>query len=108
MEHVEELPTIYGVEKNGKTKSWTARIYRDMLNGNATAEIVYGQLDGKKQTTTREYTEGKNPGKKNETTPLQQCMSETRRKWQDKLEKEGYSLVQPVLESESNHSTSTS
>ena len=100
MEHVEELPTIYGVEKNGKTKSWTARIYRDILNGNATAEIVYGQLDGKKQTTTREYTEGKNLGKKNETTPLQQCMSETRRKWQDKMEKEGYSLVPPVLESE--------
>ena len=102
MEHVEELPTIYGVEKNGKTKTWTARIYRDILNGNATAEIVYGQLDGKKQTTTREYTEGKNLGKKNETTPLQQCMSETRRKWQDKMEKEGYSLVPPVLESESN------
>ena len=100
MEHVEELPTIYGVEKNGKTKLWTARIYRDILNGNAMSEIVYGQLDGKKQTTTREYTEGKNLGKKNETTPLQQCMSETRRKWQDKMEKEGYSLVPPVLESE--------
>jgi DNA ligase-1 len=102
MEHVEELPTIYGVEKNGKTKVWTARIYRDILNGNASAEIVYGQLDGKKQTTSREYTEGKNLGKKNETTPLQQCMSETRRKWQDKMEKEGYSLVPPVLESKSN------
>lgn len=104
MEHVEELPTIYGVEKNGKTKLWTARIYRDILNGNATAEIIYGQLDGKKQTTTREYTEGKNLGKKNETTPLQQCMCETRRKWQDKMEKEGYSLVQPVSESESHPS----
>ena len=99
-----EFPTIYGVEKNGKTKSWTARVFVDMLNGNATAEIVYGQLDGKKQTTTREYTEGKNLGKKNETTPLQQCMSETRRKWQDKMEKEGYSLVQPSSES----STTTS
>ena len=102
MEHVEELPTIYGVEKNGKTKVWMAHIYRDVLNGNATAEIEYGQLDGKKQTTSREYTEGKNLGKKNETTPLQQCLSETRRKWQDKMEKEGYSLVQPVLESETN------
>ena len=102
MEHIEELPTIYGVEKNGKTKVWMAHIYRDVLNGNATAEIEYGQLDGKKQTTSREYTEGKNLGKKNETTPLQQCLSETRRKWQDKMEKEGYSLVQPVLESETN------
>jgi len=101
MQTQHEFPTIYGVEKNGKTKSWSARVHLDILNGNATAEIVYGQLDGKKQTTSREYTEGKNLGKKNETTPLQQCMSETRRKWQDKMEKEGYSLVPPVLESES-------
>lgn len=95
MELIEDIPTIYGVEKNGKTKVWTARIYRDELNGFATAEIEYGQLDGKKQTTRREYTEGKNIGKKNETTPLQQCLLETRRKWQDKMEKEGYSLVVP-------------
>jgi DNA ligase-1 len=100
MEHIEDLPTIYGVEKNGKTKVWMARIYRDVLNGFATAEIEYGQLDGKKQTTSREYTEGKNLGKTNETTPLQQCVSETRRKWQDKMEKEGYSLVLPNSNSE--------
>jgi len=107
MEHIEELPTIYGLEKNGKTKVWTARIYRDVLNGFATAEIEYGQLDGKKQTTSREYTEGKNLGKKNETTPLQQCLSETRRKWQDKMEKEGYSLVPPTSKSESNTTDTT-
>jgi ATP-dependent DNA ligase len=100
MEHIEDLPTIYGVEKNGKTKVWTARIYRDELNGFATAEIEYGQLDGKKQTTIREYTDGKNLGKKNETTPLQQCISETKRKWQDKMEKEGYSLVVPNSETQ--------
>jgi DNA ligase-1 len=103
MEHIEELPTIYGVEKNGKTKVWTARIYRDVLNGFAMAEIEYGQLDGKKQTTSREYTEGKNLGKKNETTPLQQCLSETRRKWQDKMDKEGYSLVIPNSETQTNN-----
>ena len=107
MEHIEELPTIYGLEKNGKTKVWTARIYRDVLNGFATAEIEYGQLDGKKQTTSREYTEGKNLGKNNETTPLQQCLSETRRKWQDKMEKEGYSLVPPTSKSESNTTDTT-
>ena len=105
MEHIEDLPTIYGVEKNGKTKVWTARIYRDELNGFATAEIEYGQLDGKKQMTRREYTEGKNLGKKNETTPLQQCISETRRKWQDKMEKEGYSLVVPNSETETTETT---
>ena len=107
MEHIEDLPTIYGVEKNGKTKVWTARIYRDVLNGFATAEIEYGQLDGKKQVTTREYTEGKNLGKKNETTPLQQCVAETKRKWQDKMEKEGYSLVIPTSETQTTQTTTT-
>ena len=97
-----EFPTIYGLEKNGKTKVWSARIYCDILNGNATAEIVYGQLDGKKQSTSREYTEGKNVGKKNETTPMQQCMSETKRKWQDKMEKEGYSFVPPISENQTD------
>ena len=107
MEHIEDLPTIYGVEKNGKTKVWTARIYRDELNGFATVEIEYGQLDGKKQTTRREYTEGKNLGKKNETSPLQQCVAETKRKWQDKMEKEGYSLVQPITETIKTTETET-
>ena len=107
MEHIEDLPTIYGVEKNGKTKVWMARVYRDVLNGFATAEIEYGQLDGKKQTTSREYTEGKNLGKKNETTPLQQCLSETRRKWQDKMDKEGYSLVIPTSETQTTQTTQT-
>jgi DNA ligase-1 len=107
MEHIESLPTIYGVDKNGKTKVWTARIYRDQLNGFATAEIEYGQLDGKKQSTSREYAEGKNIGKKNETTPLQQCISETRRKWQDKMEKEGYSLVIPNSETQTQPQTQT-
>jgi DNA ligase-1 len=51
---------------------------------------------------SREYTEGKNIGKKNETSPLQQCIAETKRKWQDKMEKEAYSLVQPSPESKTN------
>lgn len=95
-----EFPTIYGVEKNGKTKVWSARVYCDELNGFATAEIEYGQMDGKSQVTAVNYTEGKNLGKKNETSPLQQCIAETKRKWQNKMEKEGYSLVLPNSETE--------
>ena len=93
---IEELPTIYGVEKNGKTKVWSARIYSDGMI--AKAEIEYGQIDGKKQTTEREYITGKNIGKKNETSPLQQCIAETKKKWQDKIDKESYSTDEPGLE----------
>lgn len=99
---IEELPKIYGLEKNGKTKVWNARIY-----GNGTiakSEIEYGQIDGKKQMTEREYTTGKNIGKKNETSPLQQCIAETKKKWQDKIDKESYSTTEPGLETSTEQS----
>ena len=94
---VQEFPVLYGTEKNGKTKVWNAKIYLEGKHSSAQeqqahafATIEHGQLDGKKQLTIREYTEGKNIGKKNETTPLQQCIAETQRKWRDKREKESY------------------
>lgn len=91
---VESLPVLYGTEKNGKTRVWIAKIYlKGKSKGTqapAFATIEHGQLDGKLQLTIREYTEGKNIGKKNETTPLQQCTAETKRKWTDKHEKESY------------------
>jgi DNA ligase-1 len=97
--HIERLPTLYGVEKNGKIKTWTANIYLKGANpaqDYAFATIEHGQQDGKKQLTVRDYTEGKNIGKKNETTPLQQCIAETRKKWLDKKEKESYQETMPT------------
>lgn len=83
------FPLLHGTEKSGKTKIWLAQVFANK-NNTACAVIIYGQEDGKLQETRREYTTGKNIGKKNETTPLMQCMSETERKWLDKLTKEGY------------------
>jgi DNA ligase-1 len=83
-----EFSPIYGVDKNGKTKIWKASIHEK--DGVAIANIQHGQLSGKLQSTFREYTVGKNIGRKNETTALEQCIQETKRKRQDKLEKEGY------------------
>lgn len=80
---------IYGQDKNGKTKIWQSAI-RVEPDGKAVATIQHGYLGGKLQTTVREYAEGKNLGRKNETTALQQCTQETERKRQDKIEKEGY------------------
>jgi DNA ligase-1 len=85
----ETLPTLYGKDTSGKPKQWSAAIY---TNGTIAQYVVeYGQVDGKLQTTTRDFTEGKNIGKKNETTPLQQCSNEIKKKWEDKKEKERYS-----------------
>ena len=86
--HHETLPTLYGKDTSGKTKQWSASIF---VNGSvARYTVEYGQLDGKIQSTSRDFTEGKNIGKANETTPLQQCSNEIKKKWSDKKEKERY------------------
>jgi DNA ligase-1 len=85
-----EWPILYGTEKNGKTKVWKASVHYDNITTYALSLIEFGQIDGKKQVSSREYKEGKNIGKKNETSPLQQCINETEKKWIDKKEKDGY------------------
>ena len=84
----ETLPTLYGKDISGKIKQWTASVYTNDAVAQYTVE--YGQVDGKIQSTSRDFTEGKNIGKKNETTPLQQCCNEIKKKWTDKKEKERY------------------
>ena len=96
---IETFPILYGIEKGGKIKTWCASIYlkgTDKKTSPAYAIIEHGQQEGKKQTTQRDYTEGKNIGKKNETTPLAQCIAETRKKWLDKHEKESYQETLPT------------
>jgi DNA ligase 1 len=84
----ETLPTLYGKDIAGNTKQWSAAIFVNGLVARYTVE--YGQVDGKLQTTSRDYKEGKNIGKANETTPLQQCLNEIKKKWFDKKSKECY------------------
>lgn len=102
---IEQLDTLYGVEKNGKIKTWSASIYSD--GSIAWAEIEFGLIDGKKQITRREYSVGKNIGKKNETTPLTQCLNETKKKWVDKYEKEQYTVT-VLPSSTTSHEPTTS
>ena len=110
--HIDRLPILYGIEKNGKIKTWEANIYlkggtNAQTSHHAFATIEHGQQDGKKQLTVRDYTEGKNIGKKNETTPLEQCIAETRRKWLDKKEKESYQETVPAHEEEHDATPAT-
>jgi ATP-dependent DNA ligase len=85
-----EFPILYGTEKNGKVKMWKTSVYFEENGDKAMSIIEFGQIDGKKQIANREYIEGKNIGKKNQTTPLQQCLNETQKKWTDKKEKDSY------------------
>ena len=98
------FPKLYAIDKNGKIKVWTAAVLLESIDdenaatatATATARITHGYLDGKQQVAIRHYTTGKNIGRSNETTPLQQCIAETRRKWTDKKEKEAHTETKPA------------
>jgi ATP-dependent DNA ligase len=86
---VETLPTLYGTSSIGREKVWSSRILKNSEN-HGIYEIEHGQFGGKMQLTRRLFTEGKNLGRANATTALQQCTNELRKKWADKQNKEGY------------------
>ena len=95
------FPKLYAIDKNGKIKVWTAAVLQPtdknaVAAAYATARITHGYIDGKQQVSLRDYNVGKNIGRSNETTPLAQCISETRRKWTDKKEKEAYTETKPA------------
>ena len=90
-----EYPPIFGKDKLGKTRVWKATVYSMQNSVHALSVIQHGVYEGKLQTDTRTYTEGKNVGKRNETTPLEQCVLEVEKKRKDKIEKESYSTVFP-------------
>jgi len=92
---VEELPILYGQNKNQKIKIWKAGIYQEE-NGKIYSKIEYGYKDSKIQEKLTLYENGKNIGKKNETSVLEQCTFEIKKKWQDKQNKEGYTLENQV------------
>jgi ATP-dependent DNA ligase len=84
------LPTLYSRNKAGKLISWVAKCYRN-ADGTAYSHVSWGLEDGKQQTAVISYLEGKNIGRKNETTAADQCVAETKSKWQAKKDKENYS-----------------
>jgi ATP-dependent DNA ligase len=86
---VENLPPIYANNSHGREKVWSSRILTN-AEGHGIYEIEHGQTGGKMQLTRRVFTEGKNLGRANATTALQQCTNELRKKWADKQNKEGY------------------
>jgi DNA ligase-1 len=87
------LPTLYKKTSAGKIQEWKISV-RDEVNafggsGAAHIETLYGQTDGKKTLAVDVITEGKNIGKANETTYLQQAEAEAQSQWEKKL-KRGY------------------
>lgn len=78
-----KLPTLYKKSSQGKIEIWQISVVGTAIT------TVYGEHDGKMQTTTDFIKSGKNIGKVNETTPEEQAKLEAKSKWEKKL-KSGY------------------
>lgn len=76
------LPTLYKQNNTGKIQLWFVEVEDNLVT------CTYGQLDGKLQSTT-DHIMGKNQGKKNETTPVEQAQLKAQQLF-DKKVKEGY------------------
>jgi DNA ligase-1 len=89
------FPELQGEAQSGKAKMWSIRVLeRDLGSGLSCGviQVTHGYIDGKKQVNEKIITEGKNIGKKNETTPIQQAINEARSAWIKKKES-GYSPI---------------
>ena len=88
------FPELHGEATTGKAKMWSVRVFeRTGPTGPVgVIETTHGYVDGKKQVNEKIVAEGKNIGKRNETTPLQQAINDARTAWVKKKES-GYSPV---------------
>lgn len=87
--HLKEFKKLYQKTHTGAIQTWQIIVTADSDDGIATISVFFGQLDGKIQRTDDHITTGKNTGKKNATTPLQQALAEAASKW-EKQKKKGY------------------
>lgn len=83
------LPTLYKKTSTGAIQKWDIRVGHLSAWDGVFIRTDYGQVGGKIQATTDWIAEGKNIGKKNETTPLQQAEAEAKARW-TKQKKKGY------------------
>lgn len=86
--NVKEFPTLYGMDKKQKVKSWSIKVYNEGTY--SLLMLEYGYVDGKKITQSFKVIEGKNKHKKNATTHFSQAVLDAESKWTRKQTSDGY------------------
>ena len=100
MSAIPSFPTLYGKASTGKIKMWSIKVedQKDASHPKGSVGAItttHGYVGGKLQENTRLVTVGKNLGKKNETTPVQQAVSEAQSDWKKKTEAGGMTEKKP-------------
>lgn len=81
-----DFPLLYGLPSNGKKiKEWSIKVSE---NEDKTANIItkHGYQNCKMQENVKNILKGKNIGRSNETTALQQAINEAQSKWKKQTE----------------------
>lgn len=89
MSNVHTFETLFSLDKRDKEKQWDIRIETNQTY----SEIIttHGYVDAPRKTESRVKVEqGKNIGKKNETTHFAQAIKDAQSKWNKKRDSEGY------------------
>jgi DNA ligase-1 len=84
---METFPKLFKKTSTGAIQEW--EVYVDDTNCLPVIVTKYGQLGGKIQTSTEIITEGKNIGRSNETSPMEQAYLQAKSDWEKQLKK-GY------------------
>jgi DNA ligase 1 len=83
------LPTLYKRSSTGALQQWDISV-ETSPEGYGVIVTKYGQVDGEIQEARDTVREGKNTGKANATTALQQAQKECAAKWRKQIENKGY------------------
>lgn len=85
-----KLPILYSIDSKGKTRQWKIEVSEPDEFESVNIIRTHGICDMKQIEEVRVVTNGKNIGKKNETTSYEQACSEAQSMWNKQLDK-GYS-----------------
>lgn len=78
------FPMLFGEASTGKTKQWSICVVEE--DGCGVIRVEHGYEGGKLQVLLKTIREGKNLGRKNATTAVEQALSEARAAWVKKKE----------------------
>lgn len=78
---VHRLGKLYSLAKTGKVKEWITFVVQGEY---PEIHTVHGYIDGKKQLDVKKIRVGKNLGRANETTALEQAISQAKSSWNKK------------------------
>lgn len=78
------FPTLFGKASTGKVKQWS--IWVEDNQGQGVIVVEHGYENGKLQRNQKVISQGKNVGRRTETTPLQQAIQEATSQWHKKKE----------------------